>query len=507
MRRGEGDRQKLFKYVTTDEAPEYRTIMDVFVDAAAQYRSALTLDDVDSDLRSFEPPLILSREVLERRLAQLHVWGNLDRDRDESWATDLRTYELQAYLYTVSRGGEAAHEAVVTMEEGLRRAVGLQKVALLRVQALLTDLIPQLAAEQTNGAEVYTLVEELHRTFKALTGNAATFLQKVNRVVDSGSIKLDDFRIFKADTIHYLTEFTDNLQSVTDSVVPQLARLDTLGETRLVAALAVAAKESGEQMLVSDEATESWADQARRHLNGVRRWFVPEPGAEGGGEHLHRVVRRAVLGIGRAVERLREAQLARSSRTADLLALAKQFRALDNDDAGHEVWHRRFGLNSSRHFCDEAVDESIPYSRDWWSAPSALYSLKLRAISTPDELVRRASRTANHADTKRLLAEAARNRHLAADAAADRLVALGRVRLSQVESTFEPIALMILVELLSRAQRAKRDPGTARRTARSVDGRLRISLTPPPGGAAARLTSHAGHLTLLDYEVEITRTS
>ncbi|MGW4528585.1 TIGR02677 family protein [Amycolatopsis sp. NPDC004378] len=504
MRRGGGDQQKLFKYVTVDEAPEYRAIVDVFMDAAAQYRSALSPDDVDAELRSFAPPVVLPRATLDRRLTQLHQWGNLDRDRDESWATDLQSYELQAYVYAISRAGEAAHEAVVGMEESLLRALGLQKVALLRVQALLVDLVPKLAAEPPDGASIYSLVEELHRTFKALTGNAATFLQKVNRIVNATSIQLDDYRVFKADTIHYLTEFTDHLQVVTDAVVPLLGELTGIGEERIARAFAAAAKESGERVLTPDEDFVPWAELARQHLRGVHRWFVPAPGEGGGGDELHRVVRRAVLGIGQAVERLREAQLARSSRTVDLLGLAKTFRQLPDDEDAHAVWHHRFGMNSARHLQDETVDDSVPYTRDWWAAPAPRYLVRLSATTPSDDAVRRASKLADHSSSKLFLAEAARRRREAADATESALVRLGRIRLSRIDVTLDLATLLALVVLVSRAQRAPRVPGTRRHSARSVDGRLRIELVEPADGEAAQLRSTAGLLTLPDYEIAIT---
>jgi uncharacterized protein (TIGR02677 family) len=504
MHRRGGDQQKLFKYVTVDEAPEYRAIVDVLVNAAAQYLPAQTLDEVDHALRSPTPPLVLERTTLKSRLSQLCDWGNVGRDRDDSWVTDLQSYELHAFVYEISRAGEVAHEAVVGMEENLLRAVGLQKVALLRVQALLTDLIPRLTAEPLDGAAICGLVDELHRTFKALTGNAAAFLQKVNRIINSPTTRVDEYRVFKSDTIHYLSEFTENLHAVTAAVLPLLRQLDEISEEQFTRAINAAAKESGELVLGTEEPVVTWAELARRHIRGVYRWFIPEPGSEGGGEQLHRVVRRAVLGIGQVVERLREAQLARSDRTASLLEIAKEFRRSHDDEAAHELWHHHFGLNSARHFQDDDVDDAVPYTRDWWSAPAPRYVVKLSSRATSEETVRRASKLANHSSSKAFLAEAARKNQESTDRAATTLVGLGRTLLSRIELTFDSDTLLSLVILLSRAQRAPRRPGTRTHTALSVDGRLRIVLTESQHTESARLRSDLGWLTLHDYEIEIT---
>lgn len=501
MRRGTGDRQPLFAYVTSDEAPEYRAIVDVLFDATAEYRSDLTLTGISEELRRTSPQVALDRDVLERRLTQLHKWGNVDRDRDESWASDLRSYELRAYVYNLSAKGESAHEAVLGLEETLFKTISLQKVTLLRVRSVLEALAEQVLLDTPDGDVIHNLAEELHRTFKALTGNAGRFLQRVNHILNTPNLQTNEYLLFKVDTIHYLAEFTDHLETVSDAVVDLFTRMDN-SQGKLSKALEAGARSYGEQIIDQSESAMSWAVLTTQRIDGVRRWFVPRDDAPTGGQRLHRVVRRAVLSIGRALERIRDARLAPSGLNSDLLSIAHRFSQSPTEEAAHAIWHNEFGLSSARHFCDETVNNNVPQSRDWWDAPVTHHSIKLRAISSPAN-TGRVGRTPDHSATRRLLAEVARQRHAESENAYAALVRLGRTRLSDVRYLPDHATLILLAVLVSRGRQVPADPLTGRRIALSVDGRLRVTMHASPAGRAASIESPGGRWTLPDYEIDI----
>lgn len=492
----------LFAYVTAEEAPEYRAIIDVLADAAAEYRSDLTRDDISRALRTTSVPFLIPDDVLDRRLTRLCECGNVDQDRDESWAVDLRSYQLRAHVYNLSKAGEAAHEAVIGLEESLLRTIGLQKVALLRVQATLTELAGQILSEAPDGESVYVLAEELHQTFKALTGNAGRFLQKVNRVLNSPSLQIREFKLFKDDTIYYLTEFTDHLESVTEAALPLFGKLDNAPQ-QVSDALENGGKASGEIIIDQSEPYTSWAEVTRHRLDGVKRWFVPVDDSPTGGQRLHRVVRKAVLGVSQALDRIRDAMQRKTGHAENLMALARRFTEAADDSEAYGIWHREFGMNSARHFCDDTVDDAVPHTRGWWEAPAPRYAVRLRSISYGDG-AGRSTHTPDNSHSKRLLAEEARKQQQAFDAATTALANLGRRRLSSIAGELDRTTFECLVHLLARGQRGRRDPATGERTALSVDGRLRIGLIEPTGKAAARMVAVTGELTLPDYLVEIT---
>ena len=181
MGRKQRDTQPLLRYAThATHAPVYREIVDLFSEAAAGYASRLRAEDVHAALvaQATPPPdddpagtALTVAEVAER-LERLVDWGNLSRDHDSSRATTLDAYERVAYVYDLTPGGEAAHEALQTLEEGLRRVGGLQSVALHQIEELLAELHLLLLADEPDGPRAYAVCEDLHARFKSLTGNA-----------------------------------------------------------------------------------------------------------------------------------------------------------------------------------------------------------------------------------------------------------------------------------------------------------------------------------------------
>lgn len=504
MARGTGDRQKLLLYATVDEAPEYRAIIDVFVDAAESYRLPLKLEDIEHALHAAGAPVVLERDVLERRLEKLHHWGNLHRDRDESYATDLRAYERRAYLYDLSQAGEITHDVLVGLEDRLRRNVGLQRVALHRVRVLLGELTPHLRAEEPNGAEIFRLVEDLHHTFKALTANASQFLQKVNRVLNSVSVILAEYLLFKQDTIVYLTDFSDDLAGVTSEVRTLLIEMDAIDKSKVRAAWVAGAAGSGEREVDTREDTDSWADVADRHVSGVREWFRASEAEDTGVERLRRVLVRAVLGISQALARIHDAQQSPSGREEDLLAIARMFQEASTKDVAHQIAHAAFGLASARHFTEEADDDPNWRDRTWWQGPVKRQVVRLRAVSSGSK-VGRAPNVRDHGASKRMLAERVHRENAALSAAARRLVGFGRIQLSALDVRIDGACLKLLVDLISTAQQRPMD-SAGLRTGVSTDGRLRVAIHEPSGLTAAVVRSDLGLLVLPDYAIEITWT-
>lgn len=499
--RGTGDRQKLFSYATEQEAPSYRAVMDVFLAAAAGYRSRLRPEDVAAGLANAADAVRLDAETIRRRLDQLYEWGNLHRDRDESRAVDLASYERRSYVYDLSHEGEAAHEALIALEEGLRRAGGLQTVMLRQILTLLHDLVELVGADSVDGSQLYVRVEELHRSFRTLTGNAGVFMQKVNRILRSSILAVADFQVFKADTVAYLTGFIRELGEFAEQIRDRLATLAGLGEPVLHAALLTAARASGERALDGTDAETVWVQIAERRLAGVDEWFRPASGSAAGAPVLQTAVRTAVLEITRTVERIREARLAPSSRSSDLLTLAGWFEAAPDDAAAHRLWHASFALGSARHLTHPG-ELDVPATVSWWDAPTADFPVRLRRTTTGDH-VRRASRVPDHRASRDQVARRVRAAQEVADRAAADLVALGQLPMSALPDILDDACLDLLADLVARAEKRAPRPDGWRR-ARSVDGRLRIRLRDPRGRHGASVVTVRGRWTVRDYEFEVT---
>jgi len=504
------DQQPLLRYATVPEAPLYREIMDIFTEASASYASRLSPEMVHDalslrlaadgpDADDEQPTLV----EVKARLEQLWKWGSLSQDYDNARATSLESYERTAYVYDLTPGGEAAVEALAVLDEALRRVGGLQGVALRQIEEMLGELAAELGAPELDGARIYALCEDLHTRFKSLTGNAALFMQKVNRLLASPLLEFTDFALFKADTIAYLTNFIGDLDALAGHIRSRLDAIDRVGPASLTAAFEAGEAASGQLVLEHGSDTTTWGRLAQAHLSGLAEWFRAEPDARTGAAALYGKARAAVLGITRAVERIRESSTSPSSRSADLLSLAVRFEEASGDAGAHRLWHAAFGLAPARHLGIAADDETVPASTSWWEEHAAVrVSRQLRATGHSD-YVRKARQVTDRSAAKRELAAAARIADQKTAEAADTLVGLGTIRVSEITvrvGPVEPIVLRLLGSLIYRALRTGPHLDGSRRAV-SIDGTLQIELSEPLPPRAAVLTATSGTWTLPDYRV------
>ena len=511
MPRWRYDAQPLLRYATVAEAPLYREIMEIFAQAAAGYASRLSPEDVHAALLARLGPGagepaedVPSIAQVKERLEQLSRWGNLSQDFDTGRATSLESYERTAYVYDLTPGGEAAFEALATLDEALRRVGGLQAVALRQIEEMLGQLVTALRATTQDADRVFALCEDLHARFKGLTANASLFMQKVNRLLAAPVLNPRDFALFKADTITYLNDFIADLDILAVRIRQRLDDLDQVDPAAVTAALAAAEGVSGQIPLDGDADALTWARQAQMHLTGLEEWFRADAGARAGAAALHEKTRAAVLGIARAAERIRESSTSPSSRSADLLALAVRFEEAGGDEEAHRLWHAAFGLAPARHLGGIPDDDGVPAAASWWEPRAAVtVSRQLRAGGRTD-YVRRARNVTDRSAAKQALAARALAAQEKAAQAAETLTGLGAVSLSEVNGRLggpvDEATLRLLASLLYRALRgARRRDGT--RHALSVDGILQIDVAGVLPPRAARLEATTGTWTLADCRI------
>ncbi|MCP2323445.1 uncharacterized protein (TIGR02677 family) [Hamadaea flava] len=479
----------------------YWAIMDVFAQASAAYQSRLKVEDVLAVLR--QQNWNLSEPELDKRLDYLWEHGNLTRDYDyDDTAMTLAHYERRQHIYDLTPEGEVVHDALSIAKDGLRRVGGLQSVLLRQIVTLLDELLDQMEGPDADGAMVFTRVQDLRSSFKAMTSNAALFMQQVNRMLATRVVDVQVFGSFKDDTIAYLTGFLADLDDLTPDIRRRTSRLAALPDAVRHRALARAARASGHKAIDGREAFDEWIAGAKASLDGLVDWFSADREANTGIEVLANKARQAVLGITHAVERLREAASQPSARTNDLLALAGMFDRASPDEA-HAIWKAAFGLTSSRHFTDMHSDSDLtPDDLPVRQAPQIELTLKLQA-NEASETIRQAPRLADHSATRQVLAGQAREEIAAVSAAADTLIALGPRPLSELGAILDRTTLKLLARLLFRAQKARPDAQRWQQ-ATSVDGRLRIRIRAPRPARAAVVSAVSGNWAVPDYEIQIT---
>jgi uncharacterized protein (TIGR02677 family) len=500
------DRQQLLTYASVNDAPLYRAIVEIFIAAADAYQTRLRTGDVLAVLSEpvgWPEPVELSE--LDRRLERLCEWGNLYHERDDALTNSLVEFEGRGYVYYLTPGGEAAHAAVEALEDGLERTGGLQTAMLRHILDVLGTTVV-LVRTGGDDDQLFTALEDLHASFRALTANATLFMQTVSRVLHAPALDPERFQAFKTETVAYLTTFIDDLGALTTAICVKLAEWTALPEQQVAVALERAGAASGQRDLErpNRNIAAEYAVAARGRIAGIAAWFIGTAGSAPRSRALSAAANSAVLGILSAAERLREQLTRPSSRAEDLTVLARLFASAPSDEDGHELWRAAFGLSSSRHLAlAHPDDEQTASSVSWWDAPAVEVPASLRTTGRA-EAVRRATRIPDNTAAKRQAAMAERQRAEAADAEVAALLELGDRPLSQFPK-LTPAAFDLLLALIEIALRAKPDRRGVH-TAVSRDGRYQITMTPLAGTAQLRVAGR-GQLILRDHHVFIRHTA
>jgi len=490
-------RLTLFSYTVETNAPLYRAVMRLFLDAKARYRIQFRPDEVAVELRRSGFDTELPEGGLDRALDQLVEWGNLRRSHDSGRVATLEDFRRRHFLYQLTPAGEAAERALGDVIRALETSGSLQRVMLGAILRNLDEVLRQLDSEAPEPERLYESLFNVSEQFKALTENASTFLARLHEAIDQGEVHVEAFRLYKQAVIEYLESFLDELKEIAPRIRHRIEKVAERGVDHMVA-LAARAEEAPEALGIAGP-----EEELRSQWRGMTAWFVGDGGETPTVERLREAARSAIHRILRVLERLHEKRFRRASRSADLIRLAEAFEWIEgspgeeqpDDERAHRLFQAAFGLFSARHLGELHEDPEIaPAGESWWRAPPVPVAEALRETGR-NVSAGRAARIADHSDAKRFLAERHRRERQARARALVRFADRGPLPLAELP-TLSMDELRALLGFLDRLLSTGADPDGVRE-ARSRDGRLLLRLDPPlEPRAQARIESPAGWLTM-----------
>ena len=496
------DAVPVFRYVTADNASNYRALLEVFVEAKERYLIELRPAEVRDGLaRSgllFERAGELDPERhLDNHLDQLVAWGNLQRAHDTAAVARVEDFYRRRFLYRLTPAGDAAHRAVREVEATVGRSGALQTSMLVEVR----DAVQAVAAA-ARAADAPALVRALHRLhagFESLTAEANLFLGELERNAGEGRVEEERFLAYKHALLAYLGRFVEDLRRLRPEIAEHFGEAESLGPDRFLEAAVVAADLP--PALPGVDPAARWVADQRARWEGVRAWFWEA--APGGPRvnRLHGAARAAVVKLTRSLERLVERRSRPADRAADFRTLARWFAACASDDEAHALWVSAFGLHPARHFTIEEDDpDRVRPEASWWDAEPVEIPVRLRTHGT----VARPGRpppALDFSDGRAWLAALRRRQRGEADAALARFEGRGPLRLSALAAMSEAELAQLLALLDEALSGARAEDGSQQ--ARTADGRLEIRLRRPEHEDWVTVETPAGRLRCLDYELEV----
>ncbi|MEU7178045.1 MULTISPECIES: TIGR02677 family protein [Streptomyces] len=491
---------EMFRFTTGEKSGLYGAVLDAFGAAGEHLETALGLDDVRERLRTVGWLAAVEDEELHDVLKKLVDWELLDRVHNH--AENYRTaeeYERRNLQYSLTRRGEAALAGVRHALEVLASTGALQTAVLEAIADRLDELCLLSEGPASSDRRIFTTLRELEGHLEALVENTKAFHAELQRLLRAEGADLEVFREVKAATVAYLQEFLVNLDRRGQAVAAAVGRVEERG----VFLLRERALRGAELPPVAGaDPAPGWLESRRARWAGLRAWFLPDDGARPRIEQLHDIARRAIVSLLQVLERINESRRRSSSAVQDFRELARWFAAAPGEEDLHRLWSAAFGLGSARHaHLAHADPELIPAALPWSQAPPVEVSALLRE-SGRNERFTRTAKVRDVAAVKAARAERARAERAELALAWRELATDGPVRLSSF-GELDPMVFERLLDLLGRALSTGPDT-TGLRRATTGDGRVEITLAPPPDHRTAVLRTAQGALTGPDYLVSVT---
>lgn len=501
----------LFAFSGAEKSSLYTAVLYAFGEANELLQTSLALEDVHGHLSSVGWPGMVDDAELVVTLDKLREWQLIDagQNHSEHYRT-AQEYERRNLQYSLTRRGEAALAGHLAALQALETAGVLQTAVLDAIADALGRLAQACAALPVAGARapvsettseqrrVYAALQELNGHLDAMRSGIRTFNSDLQRLLRANEVDEEVFGEVKDATIRYLDEYVTRLDDRVSRIRRATENVRRIGvDPMLLAALAGADLPPHPRVAERDA---EWVERARAHWSGLEAWFAPSDGAAARAEQLSATARRAIVSLLQVVDRMRNARRRPSSAQADLRRLAQLFATASHDDDLHRLWRAAFGLHPARHtHVGHADPDVIPRGTSWTEAEAVPVSALLRESGLVEKFAR-PTRVRDVSELRRERAERTRAERMAAERAVRALGEDGPVRISQLNLLDDPV-FAALLDLLGRAVSRPRQAGTLR--AVSSDGRVEITLRPPPGGARASIRTATGELDCPDYEITI----
>lgn len=493
------DQVPVFRYVTVENAPSYRAILEVFVEAKEHYVIELRPAEVRDRLgRSGLFHELPGPADLDRHLDQLADWRNLQRSHDTGAVSRVEDFYRRRWLYRLTPEGEAAHRAVREVEATVGRSGALQTSMLVEIRDALVALAGAAGAGDAPG--LARALHRLHGAFESLTAEAHLFLGELDRHAAEERVDEEGFLAYKHALLAYLGRFVEDLRRLRPEIAAGVAAAEAEGPDRFLP-LAAGAADLPPAREGEDPAAR-WIAEERERWGGIRAWFAGGAGAPPRVARLHDAALSAVVRLTRSLARLNDRRARAVDRAADFRTLARWFSECATDDDAHALWAAAFGLHPARHFhLEEADPELARPDESWWHAPPVDVPVRLRTRGA----VARSGRpppALDFSDGRTWIAARRRRQRAELEGAMARFAGRGPLRLSSLAALARP-ELDQLLALLDEVLVARRERDGSRR-ARTADGLHDVVLRVPGGERAwVVLETPGGRLRCLDYELEV----
>jgi len=345
---------------------------------------------------------------------------------------------------------------------------------------------------------VLTLLDRLNDVLTQLSDRAARFYLMIGELARAHEAKPELFLRHKDLLLAHLMDFLNELQRYRPRLAAAVGSVAATGEDALIARAAAA---DTAVFLTAEGKRERW----RSHWQGIRIWFVGEPGTPSTAERLDTLTAHAIADLLSLLRRVMLNRRGGVSRESQLQFLAHWFIDVPSDEDAHALFGAAFGMRSARHLGIAHEDaDAIPSSRSWWSAPPVPVSSTLREYGRPPS-PGRPGLLRDNAEARAKALELQRARRAAEARAAARLAENGVIARTLDTEEFALLLRLLDAGLQARANFASLEApmrdGVVLSESRVLDVQIRLRVD----RNGSEIATEHGRLRLPDVAIDVAR--
>jgi len=172
----------IFEYIQSEQAPLYRGIMRVFVDAKEYFVVQLRLQEVIKGMQGI--PDRRDDQEIESAITRLCEWGNLQARPDTSSVCTVEDFYNPHFTYQLTSQGEAFEKALAFYDANSEREAPLRCSGLADIRFVVQELKQLSQHTERNAAQIYRNLLLLFALFEDLSAAAHALIRKLDGRAD-----------------------------------------------------------------------------------------------------------------------------------------------------------------------------------------------------------------------------------------------------------------------------------------------------------------------------------
>ncbi len=336
------------KYLTTENAERYRTILRIFYLRYEKLKYWLYQEEVYEEMVSHDYFKDYTPDQCQQDLTALVNWKNLVTIQDTKKVSSIEEFKNKKFRYQMSEYSVEIERLVIRLENLFIEGASLEPTLFERIRTNIQK-IPQMI--DATSMEAYTWWTDLNNDFIRLNQNYQDYIRDLNGIKAEEMMKTREFLVFKDRLVEYLRNFVKGLQQNL-GIIEEIMRLTDQTVIQTILSKVVEYELSIPRM-DGEISYELLVERAKGRWESMEEWFVAADGQENEAAKLFDATNDIIRRITRYATQISELNNMGANRREEYAKVATVFLKCQDINEAHRMSAMVFGVEEIIHLKGE----------------------------------------------------------------------------------------------------------------------------------------------------------